>query len=108
MVYWNVWGTTPVMEKELYAAQQQDKHGHTIIPPTHQILVEKLRRERGISVQEVHPGWLFGAVGNDRVEQRYVESGTLKRNLMHPARVNDMSVAQSCLYTACADKLARS
>jgi len=110
MVYWDVNRPVgpPVQVKEVYSAQQKDKQGRTMIAPTHKLLIEKLKRSAGISVQEKHAGWLFAAAGNDRIEQRYVESGKLKRNLMHPGRVNDMTAAQGCLFTACDDKLARS
>jgi len=108
MVYWDtVSGPTPQIVKEVYCAAQQDGVGRTMIPPTHCIAVEKLKRDKGGVSEELHAGWIFAAVGNDRVEQRYLAEGKLKRNLMHPARVNDMSVAQSCLFTACDDKVGR-
>ena len=108
MVYWDtVTGPTPQMVKEVYAAHQHDEMGRTTIPPTHCIAVEKLTRDKGGVSQEIHAGWIFAAVGNDRVEQRYLAEGNLKRNLMHRARVNDMCTAQACLFTSCADKIGR-
>ena len=83
-----------------------DGIGRTTIPATHKIVVKSYGSKGGIS-EEVHAGWIFAAVGNDRVEQRYLAEGHLKRNLIHPAKVNDMSAAQFMLFTACNDKIGR-
>jgi len=106
-VYWD-WktGPTPTIVKEVYSAQQQDSLGRTFIAPTWAIVYEKFRKLKGV-LQGSHPGWIFAAVGEDRVEQRFIHDGKLKRNLMHPARVVALSTAQQCVFTACRDRIAR-
>merc|ERR1711988_1834876 len=66
MVYWDCYtGKTPLMQKEIYSAQQKDSQGRAMIAPTHSLVVERFVRNPGIAVQEIHAGWLFAAVGDD-------------------------------------------